>query len=151
MPMLAAFTMLSRDGHPTQLGEAIAHYASTRASLHVLRTADNPGYRKTMKGQGNLQEGRHSLGRVIFHGKRGELRQRCYEGMEDQLGALGLVLNAIVLFNTCHLGVSRNLTPALSRTIGRGRFLGVARRCRARRCSRRAGSGRRRCPQRSWL
>lgn len=26
-----------------------------------------------------------------------------YEGMEDQLGALGLVLNAIVLFNTRYL------------------------------------------------
>lgn len=33
----------------------------------------------------------------------GELRQRYYEGMEDQLGALGLVLNAIVLFNTRYL------------------------------------------------
>jgi hypothetical protein len=69
----------------------------------VLRTADDVDYRKTMKGQGNLQEGRHSLGREIFHGKRGELRQRYYEGMEDQLGALGLMLNAIVLFNTRYL------------------------------------------------
>ncbi|MFF0145758.1 Tn3 family transposase [Amycolatopsis sulphurea] len=95
--------MLSRDGHPTQLGEAVANYGRIHKSLHVLRTADDPGYRKTMKGQGNLQEGRHSLGREIFHGKRGELRQRYYEGMEDQLGALGLVLNAIVLFNTRYL------------------------------------------------
>lgn len=69
----------------------------------MLRTADDPGYRKTMKSQGNLQEGRHSLARETFHGKRGELRQRYYEGMEDQLGALGLMLNAIVLFNTRYL------------------------------------------------
>jgi len=40
------------------------------------------------------------LGRAVFHGKRGELRQRYREGQEDRLGALGLVLNVIVLWNT---------------------------------------------------
>lgn len=59
-----------------------------------------------MKAQGNLQEGRHALGRDIFHGRRGELRQRYYEGMEDQLGALSLMLNALVLFNTRYLGAT---------------------------------------------
>ena len=32
-----------------------------------------------------------------FHGQRGELRQRYREGQEDQLGGLGLVVNAIVV------------------------------------------------------
>ena len=45
----------------------------------------------------------HSLGRAIFHGKRGELRQRYREGQEDQLGALGLVVNMIVLWNTIYM------------------------------------------------
>ncbi len=36
-------------------------------------------------------------------GQRGQLRQRYREGQEDQLGALGLVLNAIVLWNTRYL------------------------------------------------
>ena len=48
-------------------------------------------------------EGRHQLARVIFHGKRGELRQRYREGQEDQLGALGLVVNLIVLWNTIYM------------------------------------------------
>ena len=34
------------------------------------------------------------------HGKQGQLYQRYQDGMEDQIGALGLVLNALVLFNT---------------------------------------------------
>lgn len=38
-----------------------------------------------------------------LYGQRGELRQRYYEDMEDPLGALGLVLNAIVLFTTRYL------------------------------------------------
>ncbi len=45
----------------------------------------------------NRGEGRHQLARIIFHGKRGELRQRYREGQEDQLGALGLVVNAVIL------------------------------------------------------
>jgi hypothetical protein len=51
----------------------------------------------------NLGEGRHSLARAVFHGKRGELHQRYREGQEDQLGALGLVLNIIVLWNTIYM------------------------------------------------
>ncbi len=39
----------------------------------------------------------------MFHGKRGELRQRYREGQEDQLGALGLVVNVIVLWNTIYM------------------------------------------------
>jgi TnpA family transposase len=34
---------------------------------------------------------------------RGELRQRYREGQEDQLGALGLVVNMIVLWNTIYM------------------------------------------------
>jgi len=39
----------------------------------------------------------------VFHGSKGELYQRYREGMEDQLGALGLVLNCIVLWNTVYI------------------------------------------------
>ena len=48
-------------------------------------------------------EGRHQLARVIFHGKRGELHQRYRKGQEDQLGALGLVVNLVVLWNTIYM------------------------------------------------
>ena len=56
----------------------------------------------------NRGEGRHSLGRAIFHGKRGELRQRYRQGQEDQLGALGLVVNMIVLWNTIYVEAALN-------------------------------------------
>lgn len=39
----------------------------------------------------------------LFHGKKGEIYQRYYKGMEDQLGALGLVLNCITLWNTLYV------------------------------------------------
>ena len=40
---------------------------------------------------------------MICHGQRGELRNRYREGQEDQLGALGLVVNAVVLWNTVYM------------------------------------------------
>ena len=43
------------------------------------------------------------LSRTAFHGKRGELRQRYRQGQEDQLGALGLIVNVIVLWNTIYM------------------------------------------------
>jgi hypothetical protein len=42
------------------------------------------------------------VARIVFSGKRCELRQRNREGQEDQLGALGLVVNMIVLWNTIY-------------------------------------------------
>lgn len=95
--------MLHRDGHRTALGDAMAHYGRIHKSLHVLRLCQDEGYRRFIKAQSNLHEGRHSLGRKIFHARRGELRQRYREGQEDQIGALGLVLNVVVLFNTRYL------------------------------------------------
>ena len=46
------------------------------------------------------------MARAVFHGQRGELRQRYREGQEDQLGALGLVVNMIALWNTRYMEAS---------------------------------------------
>ncbi|OLV17897.1 Mobile element protein [Deinococcus marmoris] len=46
------------------------------------------------------------MARAVFYGQKGELRQKYREGMEDQLGALGLVVNAIVLWNTRYMQVA---------------------------------------------
>ncbi|MBY0545484.1 MAG: Tn3 family transposase, partial [Gammaproteobacteria bacterium] len=43
---------------------------------------------------------------AICHGQRGEIRKRYREGQEDQLGALGLVTNASVLWNTIYTQAS---------------------------------------------
>ena len=54
----------------------------------------------------NRGEGRHAVARAICHGQRGEIRKRYREGQEDQLGALGLVTNALVLWNTIYIQAS---------------------------------------------
>jgi hypothetical protein len=69
----------------------------------LLRFIDDEAYRRRILVQLNRGEGRHQLARIVFHGKRGELRQRYREGQEDQLGALGLMVNVIVLWNTIYM------------------------------------------------
>jgi len=44
----------------------------------------------------------------VFYGQKGELRQRYRAGQEDQLGALGFVVNLIVLWNTRYLDLALN-------------------------------------------
>lgn len=44
-----------------------------------------------------------AVARAICYGQRGEIRKRYREGQEDQLGALGLVTNAVVLWNTLYM------------------------------------------------
>ncbi|WP_433359038.1 Tn3 family transposase [Streptosporangium sp. CA-115845] len=60
-------------------------------------------YRRDIKHIRNLQENRHSLARKICHGKKGELHHRYERGLENQLGALGLVLNCATLWTTVYL------------------------------------------------
>ena len=54
----------------------------------------------------NRGEARHALARKVFHGHSGELRQPYREGREDQLGVLGLVVNAIALWNTRYMAAA---------------------------------------------
>ncbi len=69
----------------------------------MLTFIDDETYRRRILTQLNRGEGRHRLARAVFHGQRGEVRQRYREGQEDQLGALGLVVNALVLWNTRYM------------------------------------------------
>lgn len=95
--------MLQRDGRPTALGEAINTYGRIFKSLHVLGLIDDEDLRRDIKGIRNLQEGRHALAEKVFHGRKGQVFQHYYAGMEDQLGALGIVLNLLVLWNTTYI------------------------------------------------
>jgi TnpA family transposase len=92
-----------RSTRPSTLARAIAALGRIPKTLYMLSYIDDEPYRRRILTQLNRGEGRHSVARAVFHGQRGELRQRYHEGQEDQLGALGLVVNAIVLWNTLYM------------------------------------------------
>jgi TnpA family transposase len=99
----AVMRTLQRAGSLSGLGRAVAELGRVEKTLYLLAYVQDEAYRRRILVQLNRGEGRHALARAVFHGKKGELRQRYREGMEDQLGALGLVVNALVLWNTRYL------------------------------------------------
>ncbi|MFI1258675.1 Tn3 family transposase [Streptomyces netropsis] len=97
--------MFGREGHPTPLGQAFAEYGRIAKTLHLLAVVDpvDDTYRRQMHKQLTVQESRHKLARDICHGKKGTIHQAYRDGMEDQLGSLGLVLNAAALWTTRYI------------------------------------------------
>ena len=102
VPAMGIMRTLQVDDRPTRLAQAIAEIGRIDKTIHTLNFIDDESRRRSTLAQLNLGEGRHALARDVFHGKRGELFQRYREGQEDQLSALGLVVNMIVLWNTLY-------------------------------------------------
>jgi TnpA family transposase len=94
---------LLKSERPSSLAQAIIEVGRINKTLYLLNYIDNEQYRRRILTQLNRGEGRHCVARVICHGQRGEIRKRYREGQEDQLSALGLVTNAVVLWNTIYM------------------------------------------------
>ena len=85
--------------------------------MHVLTYVDDETYRRQIKAMRNLQEGRHDLARHLFHGRKGQLRESYRQGMEEQMGALGLVLNCITLWNTVYLDAAIKMLKSVGHPV----------------------------------
>ena len=134
-PADTARSRLARAGPPHQNALPTAQYRRRTLPRRILV-------------QLNRGEGRHQLARSIFHGKRGELRRRYREGQEDQLGALGIVVNLVVLWNTIYMATlpdafcAQRTGPVRTPAAATGAALDE---------DHHRGSGRARQPRRRWL
>ena len=72
-------------------------------TLHLLGYVDSKEKRRRILTQLNRQEFRHRLARRVCHGDRGEIRKVHRQEQEEQLGALGLTLNVIALWNSTYI------------------------------------------------
>ena len=88
---------------PTTLARALSELGRIVKTIHILRYVDNSAFRRRILIQLNRQELRHRLGRRVHHGERGEIRSPLRQGQEEQLGALGLALNAIAYWNAVYM------------------------------------------------
>lgn len=68
----------------------------------MLNYIRDEAYRRRILTQLNRTESRHKWAREVCHGQRGQIRKRYREGQEE-LNTLGLVLNAMVLWNTLYM------------------------------------------------
>ena len=94
---------LLRTKRPTSLARAFGELGRIPKTIHHLNYISDSAYRRRSLTQLNHGESRHGMAREVFHGRRGDLYQRYREGQEEQLGALGLVVNALVLWNTIYM------------------------------------------------
>lgn len=108
---------LLRSKKPSTLTRAIRELGRIIKSIYMLDYIDDSGYRRRILTQLNRGEGRWEVARTIYFGRRGELRKRYKEGQEDQLGALGLVLNAVVLWQTIYMDRAISLLDNLGEQV----------------------------------
>ena len=94
---------LYRNNRPSSLAKALMNIGRIRKTIHMLRYIDDDEYRRHILAQLNKGESRHSVFRTIFHGKKGEVYKHYKENQEDQLNALSLVTNTIVIWNTVYI------------------------------------------------
>ena len=95
-------TLQVRD-KPTTLARALSEIGRIAKTIHILRYIDDSAFRRRILTQLNHTELRHRLGRRIHHGERGEIRSPLRQGQEEQLGCLGLALNAVVHWNAIYM------------------------------------------------
>ena len=100
----AVMRMLGGSGRGlTALGRAAVEIGRVIKTRHMLRLATDEYYARRIHAQLNRGEQRNGLARQVFFGRRGALYRSYVAGQENQLGTLGFVLNAIVLWNTIYL------------------------------------------------
>ena len=88
---------------PTTLARALSEIGRIAKTIHILHYVDDAAFRRRILTQLNHTELRHRLGRRIHHGERGEIRSPLQQGQEEQLGSLGLALNAVVHWNAIYM------------------------------------------------
>jgi len=99
----AIMRVLQVKDRPTTLARALAELGRIIKTLHMLGYIDSKEKRRRILTQLNRQEFRHRLARRVCHGDRGEIRKAHRHEQEEQLGALGLTLNAIALWNSTYI------------------------------------------------
>jgi TnpA family transposase len=105
--------VLARDGKLGGLGNAVAEIGRVAKTMFLLEYHNDEGYRRKITAQLNRGESRHSLVEAVLHGEKGEIRRHYKRGMESQLGALGFVVNTIILWNTEYVGAILGLLEAM--------------------------------------
>jgi TnpA family transposase len=98
--LMRIFSTSSGSSSLTKSIQDIGRIAKTLYMLHYLR---DESYRRRILTKTNHTEFRHKLARRLCYGNRGELKRSYKKGQEEQLGALGLLLNLVVYWNTYYL------------------------------------------------
>ena len=87
--------------HP--LTRALQEYGRLIKTLHILRWYDDESNRRRLNRQLNKGEALHMLRSHLRYGDHGEVRGKQDEQLQQQVGCLNLVTNAVILWNTVYI------------------------------------------------
>ena len=88
--------VLSRNGERGGLGRAVQKVRRVAKTLVLLKHLDDPSCRRQILAALNAGETRNDLYRTTAYGGKDGMWKPCKAGIENQLGALGFVVNSIV-------------------------------------------------------
>ena len=108
-----AMRVLTRSGSLNGIGRAVQEIGRIAKTLFLLEYVNDEATQRQVHLELTHHETRHSMARVTAHGNQGEIRQHYKKGMEEQLGALGLVVNIAVLWNTLYTQAALELITAM--------------------------------------
>lgn len=101
----ALIRTLQHGRRPGALGQAIGEWGRIYRTRHLLRYLDDPEYRLRIAVQLDRSDAQHKLAHAVFYGRQG-VGAAPTPGPQDQLAALELVLNAIVVWNTRYMSAA---------------------------------------------
>ncbi len=101
--VIAKLQAMPRQHRVQQAIQELGRIGKTR---HILHFADDEAFRRRVLVGLNKGELLHALARVLFFGQQGRFTQRDYEAQLHRATALSLLINALVVWNTCYLAAS---------------------------------------------
>lgn len=108
-----AMRVLAKDGSLGGLGKAVQEVGRIAKTVYLLGYVSDENTQRGVHLVLTHGETRNSLARATYHGQQGEVRQHYQVGMESQLGALGFVVNVIVLWNTLYTQAALEMIEAI--------------------------------------
>ena len=109
--------VLARGGTLSGLGRAIQEIGRISKTRYLCDYLESEPYRRRIHTQLNHGEMRHDVARHIFYGHKGKIYKRYQRGLEEQLGALGLVVNAVVVWNTDYMTAILGVLEAMGHDV----------------------------------
>lgn len=85
--------------------------------MYLLDLFTDETYARRIGTQLNRGETRGGMSKHFWHGRGGALRQRYKAGMEAQLGALGLSVNAALVWNTMYAQAALSMLEAMGHDV----------------------------------
>ncbi|MFL5335734.1 MAG: Tn3 family transposase [Geminicoccaceae bacterium] len=102
-PAHVVLQRLTAGGPSDRIAKALAALGRLVKTRNILRYLHDGRLRGAVQAQLNRGESRHALARWLFFANQGEFRTSDYEAIMSKASCLGLLSNAVVLWNTLQM------------------------------------------------